>query len=147
MNPVIQELHKIRIYDKKISIIQSEIERLEAGATNVVPQYGGEVVSGSHVQDKIGNSAAEIADLKTEIARLEQKRNDYRKILFRIPEIISNSEIAEKQIEVLYKRYFEYKNFYEITVEMNCSERQIFRIHGRALQSYGTLMKEDAKDG
>lgn len=37
------------------------------------------------------------------------------------------------EVEVLYKRYFKYKNWETIAEEMNYSTRQIQRIHGEAL--------------
>lgn len=141
MNSTIKELQKIEVHDKRISIIQSEIDRLEAAATNTTANYGGEVVAGSRNQDKMGDSAAEIADLRTAKSELNQKRNTYLMILNRIPEVVDKAKEASNQIDVLYKHYFEYKTFGEIAAEMHYGERNVCYIHGRALQSYAKLLE------
>lgn len=147
MNPIIRELQKIRLYDKRISIMQNEIDRLRASATGITPAYGGEVVSSSHSQDKLGESVSAIVDLEKTIADLRRKRNSYLAILNRIPTVVDKPKEAENQIDVLYGHYFEYKSFRELACEMECSERKVCYIHGRALQSYGALMNGGVDNG
>lgn len=45
-------------------------------------------------------------------------------------------------IAILYKRYFEYKQWEEIAVEMHYSYRGILKMHGRALQDFDAKLKE-----
>lgn len=39
-------------------------------------------------------------------------------------------------IKVLFKRYVEYKGFDKIAVELKCSERNVYTIHGQALKDF-----------
>lgn len=39
-------------------------------------------------------------------------------------------------IKVLFKRYVEYKGFDKIAVELECSERNVYAIHGQALKDF-----------
>ena len=39
-------------------------------------------------------------------------------------------------IKVLFKRYVEYKGFDKIAVELGCSERNVYTIHGQALKDF-----------
>lgn len=39
-------------------------------------------------------------------------------------------------IKVLFKRYVEYKGFDKIAVELECSERNVYTIHGQALKDF-----------
>lgn len=46
-----------------------------------------------------------------------------------------------RHVEVLYKRYAEFKYFDDIAEEMGYSRRHILRIHGEALGAFETLLK------
>lgn len=39
-------------------------------------------------------------------------------------------------IKVLFKRYVEYKGFDKIAAELECSERNVYTIHGQALKDF-----------
>lgn len=43
-------------------------------------------------------------------------------------------------IDVLYKRYFEYKKWEEIAVEMDYDYRTVLRIHGKALVEFNKII-------
>lgn len=142
MNSTIEKLKKIKLDETRLFIIQNEILKLETSATSVTPAYGGEVVSGSRNLDKMGDAVSEIADLKAAHSELLRRRNYYLSIIDRIGEIVEDAEEAEKQITVLYKRYFEHLSFKAIASEMHFAERTVGYIHGRALQSVEKLLEE-----
>lgn len=65
------ELYNIRYIRIEIERINGRIERLEAAAEQTVAGSGGGRSSG--ISDKVGNNAAKIADLKTELIKYKNK--------------------------------------------------------------------------
>lgn len=141
MNSTIETLNRIKLDETRLFIIQKEIARLETSATSITPAYGGEVVSGSRNLDKLGDIVSEIADLRKSHHELLRRRNYYLSVINRIGEVVDDAHEAARQIDVLYKRYFEYMEFKEIASEMHFGKRTIEYIHGRALQSVEKLLE------
>ena len=63
-------LMQIKLYDTNINNKLEEKARLKAMALNITSTIKGDVVSGSHNQDKIGDALSKIMDLEREIAEL-----------------------------------------------------------------------------
>lgn len=141
MNSTIETLKKIQLDETRLFIIQKEILRLETSAMNVTPSYGGEVVSGSRNLDKMGEAVSEIADLRTAHSEILRRRNYYLSVINSIGEVVADPVEAERQITVLYKRYFEYQDFNEIASEMHFGKRTVEYIHGRALKSVEKILE------
>ena len=73
-----------------------------------------------------------IADLETEInTETDRFIDEKHEIINQIQRLQNVDEIT-----VLHKRYIEYFSFERIAVDMNYSIRNIYFIHGRALQSF-----------
>lgn len=109
----------------------AELESLKAAAENVSASIDSERVQTSP-KDRMPDDISRIVDLESEIHK------DIQELL-----ILKNKIINEIQglsnpvyIEILYKRYVEYKQFEEIAIEINYSYRQVLRIHGFALQEF-----------
>lgn len=116
----------IKMYQK-----MDELDSLKAAAENVSAGIGSERVQTSP-KDRMPDDISRIVDLESEIQK------DIQELL-----ILKNKIINEIQglsnpvyIEILYKRYVEYKQFEEIAIEINYSYRQVLRIHGFALQEF-----------
>ena len=77
-------------------------------------------------------------DLIVSVITLEEEINQQIDILINkkreIMELIDSLDNAD-EISLLYKRYFNYKKWEEIAVDMNYTYRGILKIHGRALQN------------
>ena len=118
---------EIQIGYKKDQIEQLE-ELLEAPKT---VGFGDEVVSGGRVPDRLAGLVCKLADLKDEYSR------DVERLVALKDEIIKKMDKVTSEYpdgaEVLYKRYFQRKNWATIAEEMSYSAAQIYRIHGRAL--------------
>lgn len=82
-----------------------------------------------------GDLSAEIVRIQGLIADLKRERGlrimVYREILNRIKSLRSRNED-----DVLFYRYIKGMEFYEIAEVMKYSERQIYRIHGKALAHF-----------
>lgn len=124
-------LRQLRVFSIKIQQKKDELEGLKAAAENVSASIDSERVQTSP-KDRMPDNVSRIVDLESEIHK------DIQELL-----ILKNKIINELQglsnpvyIEILYKRYVEYKQFEEIAIEINYSYRQVLRIHGFALQEF-----------
>ena len=124
-------LRQIRLFDicirqkeAELAAMRSEIESMSAAVT-------GERVQTS-AKDKMSEKVSHIVDLETMIIQ------DKEKFLHMKDRIINEIQGLDNSVyvDILYKRYVEYKQLEEIAVEMNYSYRQVLRLHGFALQEF-----------
>ena len=66
---------EIKQINKEIVKLRSKITRLESEAFKITPTLSELPSNGNNVSDKVGNSVAEITDIKREIQNLEILRN------------------------------------------------------------------------
>jgi DNA-directed RNA polymerase specialized sigma subunit len=131
-------LQKIRLYDVQIYNKLEELARLRAMSTKVTSTLSGDVVSGSRSQDKLGNTVAKIMALEADVDRRVDALCDLKQTAMEIIDRLQNPN----HIEVLHKRYFQYKSLEQISVDMGYSYRNVCYIHGKALQAMTALMNE-----
>ena len=124
-------LRQIRLFDicikqkeAELAAMRSEIESMSAAVT-------GERVQTS-AKDKMSEKVSHIVDLEAMIIQ------DKEKFLRMKDRIINEIQSLDNSVyvDILYKRYVEYKQLEEIAVEMNYSYRQVLRLHGFALQEF-----------
>ena len=124
-------LRQIRLFDicirqkeAELAAMRSEIESMSAAVT-------GERVQTS-AKDKMSEKVSHIVDLERQIIQ------DKEKFLRMKDRIINEIQGLDNSVyvDILYKRYVEYKQLEEIAVEMNYSYRQVLRLHGFALQEF-----------
>ena len=83
-----------------------------------------------------------LRQLKTASIKIEQKKDELERLKAAAESISANTESEIQSldspvyIDILYKRYVEYKTLEEIAVEMSYSYRQVLRLHGLALQDF-----------
>ena len=129
-------LRKIELADVHINNKLKDLDNLWTKATNITATISQVCVSGSGNQDKVGDSAAKIADLQEEINR---KIDNYVDMIREVSTVLEQIQDPD-QVNVLHKRYFEYKPLEQIACEMNYSYRNVCYIHGRALQTIEALL-------
>lgn len=133
-----QYLGQIRILDIKIRQRQREAAELKLAATctgSISAQ--GEKVQTSASGDKLLNAVARYVDLEAETQRMidaMQKRR--HKIIAEIQDLDD-----ARYIQVLFKRYVEYKKFELIAVEMGYEYSWVTRMHNNALEAFATKNK------
>ena len=132
-------LLKIRLYDTRIENGLQELSALEDMVMRITPVLKQDVVSSSGGQDKLGDTVAKIADLRDQINRDVDAFVDLKK------EAAAKLAWVEKPeyFEILYKRYFEFKKWEQIAVEMNYGYRNVTKLHGRALQAFEKVMEKE----
>lgn len=122
-------LNQIRKYDILIDNKKQMIFRLYSQAESITAAVGKERFQSSGSKDKIGDIVAEIVDLRALI------RADVEKLTKVKAEVVSTiDKVGDADlINVLYKRYVHYKSWTDIADEMNFTERNVQRLHGKAL--------------
>lgn len=138
-----QYLGQIRILDIKIRQRQREAAELKLAATctgSISAQ--GEKVQTSPSGDKLLNVVAKYVDLEAEtqdMIDVMQKRRH---------KIISEIQSLEdsRYVEILYKRYVEFKSFDLIAVEMKYEYKWTCKLHGKALLAFEKVKNTNKHD-
>lgn len=107
--------------------LKDEIKELEALSEYVSPRLS---AGGIGISDKVGNSAAKIADKKRELEHLIDKALE---LMDEIEACINRVENPRLRY-ILFERYISCRKWEDIAEELNYTVRQIHRLHGRALQ-------------
>ena len=125
-------LNQIERLDKMITNKLSEIYQLKIMACSITVSGDSERVQTSGNQDKLGSTIAKIVDLERETDELVDSLVDKRKEILRQIDNMKNID----HYDVLHKHYVERRTFQDIADSGNWSIRQVFNIHGRALQEF-----------
>lgn len=128
----LQQLHKL---DTVINQRMSERDDLRLSLTSISsPDFSKERVQGGELPGDAGftKTIAKIIDIEAEINALIDEYVDKKNFI--ISQIHGLNNVDE--IEVLFKRYVDRETFEKIAVDLNFSIRNIYFIHGRALQSF-----------
>ena len=130
-----QYLSQIERLDKQIQNKLAEIYQLKAMACSVTVSNESDRVQTSPDKDRLGSTVAKIVDLEKETDRLVdefvKKRNH----------IIGQIDRMENvdYYHVLSMRYVSRNTFESIAEKTDWSIRQVFKLHGRALQEFEKL--------
>lgn len=114
---------KIReLKDRAVSISISFREKVQTnkqihGTEKIISLY-------MDMQTKLEEEILELSKIATQIAKVVEKIDD------------------DDQKEILERRYINRQGFPKISEEMYISERQIFRIHGKALEKVDEYLKK-----
>lgn len=126
-------LSRIRTLDIIISQKEKELHNLRIMATGIGSSATDSVrVKSSPRSDALENRVIRMVELSEEIDKAVDAYVDERtKIVNEIHEL--NNPV---HIEILYKRYVEYKKLEDVAIEMDYEYSSIRRLHGRALQEF-----------
>ena len=124
-------LRQIRLFDICIRQKEAELAAMRSELENMSAAVTGERVQTS-AKDKMSEKVSHIVDLERQII---QDKESFLRMKDRIINEIQGLDNSV-YVDILYKRYVEYKQLEEIAVEMNYSYRQVLRLHGFALQEF-----------
>ena len=124
-------LRKYRTHVRRIHRINAEIAELRS--MKISPSVNNDgMPHGGCGQSDLSGYAAELDSMVQELIDERYCRiKDYQEIIGRIKKLKSESEK-----DVLFYRYIRGMDWWEIAEKMKFSERQIFRIHGKALANF-----------
>lgn len=129
-------LQQIKLYDSHINTKLEELQHLKEMVLRITPTLKDDVVSGGSSQDKLADAVAKIVDLETEIGKDVDRYIEAKQDVSRTLEKLDDPD----QLEVLHKRYVQYKTWEQIAYEMGISYRWVCTIHGRALQNIENIL-------
>ena len=128
-------LQSIEKMNAQIEYKQREVESLRDLLLKVTGSIEQDRVQNSMNVDKTGDTIAKIVDLQnvinSEIDALVDRKREIMQLL---------DEIDPKSSCLLYKRYFEFKTWEQIAVEMNFSCQWIWNLHGIALKEFEKIL-------
>ena len=124
-------LRKYRTHVRRIHRINAEISELRS--MKISPSVNNDgMPHGGCGQSDLSGYAAELDSMVQELIDERYYRiKDYQDIVGRIKKLKS-----ENEKDVLFYRYIRGMDWWEIAEKMKFSERQIFRIHGKALANF-----------
>ena len=126
-------LQQLRMLDIKIRHRKEQVEELRALA-----MYSGSFASdGERVQtsgsgDRMSEQVARYVDLQAEVEEMIRGYTERKDRIIREIHELSDA----RYVEVLFKRYVEFKSFERIACEMNYNYTWICELHGKALQAF-----------
>lgn len=123
-------LQQVRLCDIHINSLLEEKAQMEALARKITSSWGGEHVSGSGNQDKLGDTVAKIIDLEKRIDNAVDRFVDKKAEVRAVIEQVNNPD----HLELLLKVYIHYETLEKVACEMGYTYRNACYIHGRALQ-------------
>ena len=132
-----KRLKQIEWLDAQIDGLIQDLADAKAKATKVTSAFSPAVVTRSSDPDQMETGVMKIIELKKQI---NQKIDEFVDRKREMESIIEKVEDAD-QVKVLRKRYFEYKSWEQIAVEVGCKYRNVHYIHGDALKVVEALLK------
>lgn len=122
-------LREYRRHGCRVKRIEAELAEIRSMKTSISVNCDG-MPHGNSVSD-LSDYAAQLSDLEEKLYRegIEQVQI-YKDISWRINQIED-----ENERDVLFYRYIKGMSWWEIAVTMNCSERWVYELHGRALKN------------
>lgn len=137
MTDVKRYLQQIKLYDSHINTKLDELQHLKEMVTRITPTLKDDVVSGGGSQDKLADAVVKIVDLEAEIDReIDRYVNAKQEI-----SSVLDGIVDPDQLQVLHKRYVQYKTFEQIACDMNMTYRNVCYIHGKALLAVNEIIK------
>ena len=134
----INYLKQIKIMDAKINADIEELTSLETLATRTTSVLGGDRVQSSGSQQKMADSVAKIVDLREQINAEIDRFIDYKQ---EARELISVCDA--ECITLISKRYFQFKTWESIAVDMNFTYQWVSGgLHQKALAQVQKALDE-----
>lgn len=137
MTDVKRYLQQIKLYDSHINTKLDELQHLKEMVTRITPTLKDDVVSGGGSQDKLADAVVKIVDLE---AGIDREIDRYVNAKQEISSVLDGI-VDPDQLQVLHKRYVQYKTFEQIACDMNMTYRNVCYIHGKALLAVNEIIK------
>lgn len=135
-------LKRIELMDAKINTRLEELGSLQALATKTTAVMGGERVQTSSSQQKMADCVGRIVDLTEEINAEVDRFVNYKQEALKIIDENCDPDC----INLLYARYFMYKEWEQIAVEMGFTYKWVSGgLHQRALAQVQKGLDGDQK--
>lgn len=138
MSDAKEYLLQIGQWDAQINSKLKHRDALREQLTHITPVLKEDAGSGGGFQDKICNGVSKLVDLEREIDEDIDRLVDLKKEALGLMEKLTNA----KYYTVLHDRYILSMKWESIAGELGISRQGTLKIHGRALQVFGKLMRD-----
>lgn len=129
-------LRRYREHVRRIHRINAEIAELRS--MKISPSMNNDGMPHGSSQGDLSSYAAELDQMISELTKERYDRMiEYQNIVRQIKRLHS-----ENEKDVLFYRYIRGMDWWEIAEKMKFSERQIYRIHGKALAKFRIPQKD-----
>ena len=129
-------LSRIRLHEIKVKNKLRQIEYLKDMSTSLRGVEIKERVQTSQITgDTIGIAIGNISELEKELGKDVQELIRIKQQVMQTIDKVTNADC----VYLLYARYLEFKTWEEIAVDMHYNIRNIYRIHGRALEEISKI--------
>lgn len=125
-------LEQARYLDQRINSKLTQVESLRSLATRVTTVYSDMPHSPTPDNHKLEKIIAKIVDLENEIDTDVDSLVDLKKEIVNAVNAVEN----DKYRVLLEMRYLSYQTWEQIAVAMDCDIRQVYRLHGHALEKF-----------
>ena len=134
-------LNRVRFADTSINTKSDELYHLKLKSLQLSPQSNGERVQSSSV----GGDFTRIIDkivllqdtINAEIDELVELKQNARNLISKLTDV--------RYQTVLTEYYINHKKWEQVADIMNYDLRYVYKVHGRALQLFSEILKEDIK--
>lgn len=125
-------LQQLKAMDIRIDQRQKQVDELRALAFGCGSRKDGERVQTSRSPDALEKNIVKYVDIERECDKAIDEYIDFKNV------IIGEIQALEdwRYVQLLYKRYVEYKGFGKIAREMEYSYDSIVHMHGTALKAF-----------
>lgn len=127
-----QYLNQANSLNRRIKMLQTEIDKLRELSTSVSANVAKERVQSSGSKDALANAVATILEKEDTLAATIMLYTDSKDILRRQIEDLGQNVYTD----VLYGRYVVGMTFFQISLVIGKQERQVFNIHSEALEKF-----------
>lgn len=131
-------LEQYQVMQNKIESELYEIQKLDALRLSISVATDREYVQSSGSKDKLGDVTAKLVDLQVELSEDVDAMLDLRKNIKAQIETVADTEAQR----LLNMRYICGYTFEKISAICNCSDRQVYRNHQRALGLFDDIYHE-----
>ncbi len=128
-------LQQIQVMDIRIKQKMDQLEDMRRMRTYL----RGACIGGGSKSGNMSDGFSKMSDKMTDLERtLNQEIEAY--LLMKNEEINRIQSLSKPEyMDVLYKRYVEYKTFERIAYEMNYALNYVFKLHGNGVKEYESL--------
>lgn len=133
-------LKNIERLDAQINVRLSEKDDLKEKLLHITPTLSPDKGSGGGgTQDKVAGIIAKMIDLENKINADIDRFADMKQEALTLLDKMEN----HTYMTVLHRRYFLHETFERIATDMGYTYRWVTRLHGRALQAFDKLLKQE----
>lgn len=140
MSEAKEYLMGVKLLDAQINMRLNELDMLKDKLKHITPVLQQDKVDSiGGTQDRMAQTIAKIVDMEQAINADIDRYADMKSTAMAMLDKLENPTY----MTVLHRRYFLHHTWEKIACDMNYTYRNVCYLHGRALQAFDRLLKQD----